>query len=81
MNSIDKRSLTEEQAAEYLSISRSVLRKSRMEGERENRLSGPRWIKMGSRSVRYLKEDLDFWLESFPKMEPNKNPFSESDTA
>jgi predicted DNA-binding transcriptional regulator AlpA len=72
MNSQEKRSLTEEQAAEYLSISRSLLRKSRMEGERKNRLAGPPWIKMGSRSVRYLKEDLDAWLESFPKKEPNK---------
>ena len=72
MNSNEKRSLTEEQAAEYLSISRSVLRKSRMDGERENRLSGPPWIKLGSRSIRYLKEDLDKWLDSFPKVEPNK---------
>jgi len=74
MNSNEKRSLTEEQAAEYLSISRSVLRKSRMDGERENRLSGPPWIKMGSRAVRYLKEDLDQWLESFPKSSPSKQP-------
>lgn len=67
-----QRALTEEQAAEYLSVSRSLLRQSRMNGERENRLSGPPFIKMGSRSIRYLKEDLDQWLESFPKIEPSK---------
>ena len=67
-----QRALTETQAAEYLSVSRSLLRQSRMNGERENRLSGPPFIKMGSRSIRYLKEDLDTWLESFPKVAPNK---------
>ena len=67
-----QRALTEKQAADYLSVSRSLLRQSRMNGERENRLSGPPFIKLGSRSIRYLKEDLDNWLESFPKVEPNK---------
>lgn len=67
-----QRALTEAQAAEYLSVSRALLRQSRMNGEREGRLSGPAWIKMGSRSIRYLKEDLDAWLESFPKSSPNK---------
>ena len=73
-----QRALTEIEAADYCSVSRSLLRKSRTEGERENRLSGPPWIKMGKRAVRYLKEDLDAWLESFPKMEPNKSPSEES---
>lgn len=67
-----QRALTEIQAAEYLSVSRSLLRQSRMNGEREGRLSGPAFIKLGSRSIRYLREDLDKWLESFPRIEPNK---------
>lgn len=68
----NQRALTEAQAANYLSVSRSLLRQSRMNGKREGRLSGPEWIKLGSRSIRYLKEDLDAWLESFPKSSPNK---------
>ena len=68
----NQRAYTEEKAAIYCGVSRSHLRQSRMNGERENRLSGPPFIKMGSRSIRYLKEDLDKWLESFTKVEPNK---------
>ena len=67
-----QRALTEAEAAEYLSVSRSLLRQGRMAGDRKGRLSGPPWIKMGSRSIRYLKEDLDQWLESFPKVRPSK---------
>ncbi len=37
-----------------------------MEGNRENRTPAPRFIKIG-RSVRYLKEDLDNWLDGFFK--------------
>ena len=66
----NQRAFTEAQAAEYLSISRSLLRQSRMNGFREGRLSGPPFIRLGSRSIRYLKEDLDQWLESFPREEP-----------
>ena len=69
---LNKRSLTEEEAAEYCSISRSLLRQSRMNGDLEGRISGPPWIKMGTRSIRYLIEDLDNWLSSFPKVEPSK---------
>ena len=58
------RCLTEAQAAEYLAMSRSYLRQARMDGERENRTPGPRFLKIG-RSVRYLVDDLDGWLEQF----------------
>jgi predicted DNA-binding transcriptional regulator AlpA len=37
-----------------------------MEGNRGNRTPAPPFIKIG-RSVRYLKEDLDSWLDSFFK--------------
>jgi len=31
----------------------------------ENRTPGPRYIRIGSRAIRYLVEDLDAWLEQF----------------
>jgi len=62
----NKRALTEIETAEYIGMSRSFLRQSRMEGNRENRTPAPRFIKIG-RSVRYLIEDLDIWLNSFYK--------------
>ena len=57
--------LTEQQAAHYISMSRSFLRQGRMNGDREGRTPTPPYLKIGSRSVRYLKEDLDNWLEQF----------------
>jgi len=57
-------SLTEQQAALYLSMSRSFLRQGRMNGDRENRTPTPPYYKIG-RSVRYKKTDLDSWLEQF----------------
>lgn len=61
-----KRALTEQETAEYIGMSRSFLRQSRMEGNRENRTPAPKFIKIG-RAVRYLKEDLDNWLDGFYK--------------
>ena len=56
--------LTEQQAAQYLSMSRSFLRQGRMNGDRDGRTPSPPFLKIG-RSIRYLKEDLDTWLEQF----------------
>ena len=64
MNNI--RAFSEKEASEYIGMSRSFLRQSRMEGNRKGRKSSPRFIKIG-RSVRYLKEDLDLWLGSFQR--------------
>jgi predicted DNA-binding transcriptional regulator AlpA len=61
-----KRALTEIETAEYIGMSRSFLRQSRMEGSRDNRTPAPKFIKIG-RSVRYLIEDLDNWLDSLCK--------------
>lgn len=61
-----KRLMTEQETSEYICMSRSFLRQSRMEGNRENRTPAPPFIKIG-RSVRYLIEDLDNWLDSFHK--------------
>ena len=63
---LDKRGFREREAAEYLGMSTSFLRKDRMHGKRDGYTPGPRWIRIG-RSVRYLKEDLDAWLENFSK--------------
>ncbi|MEZ9302561.1 helix-turn-helix domain-containing protein [Vibrio breoganii] len=65
---IDKRAYTEQETAEYIGMSRSFLRQSRMEGHRRNRTIAPPFIKIG-RAVRYLKEDLDAWLDSHSKLE------------
>ncbi|PKF78223.1 DNA-binding protein [Vibrio sp. vnigr-6D03] len=67
MPSNTKRAFTEQETAEYIGMSRSFLRQARMEGQRKNRTIAPPFIKIG-RAVRYLKEDLDLWLESHTKL-------------
>ena len=67
-NSSSPRALTEINAAAYIGMSRSFLAQSRMDGNRDNRTSAPPFIKIG-RSVRYLREDLDQWLDAFFKLE------------
>lgn len=52
---------TEEEAANYIAMSRSFLRQDRMNGYRKNRTPGPNFIRTG-RAIRYLKRDLDAWL-------------------
>ena len=61
-----KAAFTEKETAEYISMSRSYLRQSRMDGDRKNRTPAPPWLKIG-RIVRYLKEDLDQWLLNHKK--------------
>jgi hypothetical protein len=61
-----KRALSEAEAASYIGMSRSYLRQSRMDGERENRTPGPRLRRIGTRCIRYLIDDLDAWLDQFP---------------
>lgn len=62
------RALNEVVAAKYIGMSRSFLAQSRMDGNRDSRTPAPPFIKIG-RSVRYLKEDLDSWLDHFYKLE------------
>jgi predicted DNA-binding transcriptional regulator AlpA len=62
----NKKVLSEIETAEYIGMSRSFLRQSRMEGNRDNRTPAPPFIKIG-RSVRYLKDDLDLWLSKLQK--------------
>ena len=65
-----RRALTEEEAATYIGMSRSFLRQDRMNGPREQRTPGPRWIKVG-RAVRYLVDDLDDFLNTHRVSRPN----------
>lgn len=58
-----KNVLSESEAARYIGMSASFLRKARTEGDRRNRTPGPAWLKTG-RSVGYLREDLDAWLRA-----------------
>ncbi len=53
--------LTEHDACRYLSVSRSFLAKSRMDGALPNRTDGPPYHKIG-RAIRYSIVDLDAWL-------------------
>jgi predicted DNA-binding transcriptional regulator AlpA len=54
---VDPGVLTDKEAAQYIGMSESWLRISRMKGS----LDTPPFLKIG-RSVRYLKQDLDNWL-------------------
>lgn len=54
---IKPRTLTSAETAQYISMSESWLRQSRMNGNPY----APPFVKIG-RSVRYLREDLDIWL-------------------
>jgi predicted DNA-binding transcriptional regulator AlpA len=65
-----QRALKEPEAAQYLSMSTSFLRQARMDGIRENRTPGPAFVKIG-RAVRYLREDLDAWLQAY-RQEPRR---------
>ncbi len=49
--------LTEAEAAQYLGVSRSFLRKARCYG------GGPRYCRLGKRAIRYRKQDLEAWAE------------------
>lgn len=55
--------LSEKEAAAYIGMSVPYLRCDRVNGHREGRTPGPPFVKIG-RTVRYLKVDLDAWLDS-----------------
>jgi len=54
--------LTEKEAARFLAISVSSLRKARMNGARANHLPPPPFVRLGRRVV-YRVEDLNAYLE------------------
>jgi predicted DNA-binding transcriptional regulator AlpA len=53
-----RRVLLTDEAAKHVRLSSSSLEKARITGD------GPPFIRIGSRRVAYLAEDLDRWLES-----------------
>lgn len=59
---MERRLISEMEAAKYLGVSRPFLAKSRMDGQRKNHTPGPPYIKLG-RAVRYDIRDLDEWIE------------------
>jgi hypothetical protein len=63
---VEKKAFKESEAANYICMSCSFLSQDRMNGALKNRTPEPGYIKIG-RSVRYLKDDLDLWLEQHRK--------------
>lgn len=61
---MDKKVYREAEAANYICMSRSFLSQDRVNGKLANRTPGPNYIKVG-RAIRYLKDNLDLWLEQF----------------
>lgn len=53
--------LTEAQASTYIAMSRSFLRKARMDGHRHSHTPAPPYCRIG-RKILYLRADLDAWL-------------------
>lgn len=58
----EKNSFTDIEAAAYVGISVATLRRGRIEGQREGHCPTPPFIRIG-RLIRYLKKDLDQWLD------------------
>ncbi len=61
---VDSPILKDPEAAHYIGMSESWLRQSRLRGNPE----APPYIKIG-KAVRYLKADLDAWLERLRRVE------------
>jgi hypothetical protein len=69
---VEKRLYTTEEAALYLGVSASYLRKDACEGPRKGRTPGPTPIRFFAEDgsvtmVRYAKEDLDAWIDEHRK--------------
>jgi predicted DNA-binding transcriptional regulator AlpA len=58
--------ISEQDAGPYIGYSTHALRKWRREG------TGPAYLQVGSRSIRYRVADLDNWLEQ-RRVEPRAN--------
>jgi len=75
-----KRSFDVNDAATYTGFSTSWLRKARLRGPNDPGIAGPPFLKLGSHpraAVRYLKEDLDVWLDGLAergRVAPNVDP-------
>ncbi len=58
---VQRRLISDPEAATYLGVSLSFLRQGRMEGRRANRSPGPPFVKLGT-AIRYDLQDLDAWI-------------------
>ena len=67
-NDKPKAAFSDTSAANYIGVSVSWLRQKRCYGAIGKTIKPPKFVKIG-RSVRYLKSDLDAWLQSLPKYE------------
>jgi len=63
---LEKKLFTLSEAAKYLAVSESFLRKDCCEGPRKNRTPGPDPVKVGD-MIRYTREDLDVWIQKHKK--------------
>jgi predicted DNA-binding transcriptional regulator AlpA len=59
-----KELLTTREAAEYIGYGAQALSTSRMEGGTIGGISPPKHVKVGTKTVRYRKSDLDEWIKS-----------------
>lgn len=59
-----KRGFSTRQAAEYIGLSPSWLRKKRLRGADDPGDPGPRFIKLEGGMVLYMREHLDAWLDA-----------------
>ncbi len=75
-----KRGFTSKEAARYIGFSEQFLRDDRVNGRRKGRTPGPDYLVIGdTKRIRYLKDDLDAWLESFKVQRPGvPDPLEES---
>ena len=67
-----KRVFTSREAAAYLGISYSYLRTIRMTGQIKNRIGPPPHIFIGG-ALRYVREDLDAWIDAQPRHRNEEN--------
>lgn len=56
-------------AARYIGMSPSYLRRARTEGTLKGRTPAPPHYKVGTRKVLYKVEDLDRWIEAHQRVE------------
>lgn len=60
---MDQSLLTTKQAAKYIGYSEDALNSSRSGAKKLCGIDPPKHTKVGSRSVRYKRTDLDKWIE------------------
>jgi hypothetical protein len=67
MAQITPKLLNEKEAAVYIGMSLSFLRKARQEGDRKSRTPGPKFRRVGAQ-IRYHIDALDEWIAEQPEV-------------